>query len=251
MREQTFFKYMSQQHYLSWLVLLYSVISSAMIPPWLMSIKANKLLRISWRSLLQLLILFPFVLFEWRSANEEVMKKYTLENVFKPNHIKKIFLLSFTGAFWVSTILTDIEWTYISHSMVLGALTNFFLSIERTLKSTNGQLERGGQLMIVIGIVMVIYDSVTLDVSKAGEFEWNVYNPFYLTREWWQRVLADLVSIPLSVGSNCDRLLYEPTVKANLRPQVVLPSIPLNVPQQYFHLHFRHLFRFLLQWHHL
>ena len=63
MRKNTFFKYLSQQNYLSWIVLLYSVISSAMIPPWLMSIKANKLLRISWRCLLQLFILVPFVLF--------------------------------------------------------------------------------------------------------------------------------------------------------------------------------------------
>lgn len=77
--------------------------------------------------------------------------------------------------------------------MVLGALTNFFLSIERTLSSRNGQLEKGGQIIIVIGILMVFYDSATLDTSRATDFERNVYNPFYLSREWWQRVLGDIV----------------------------------------------------------
>ena len=184
---------MSQQNYLSWIVLLYSVVSSAMIPPWLMSIKANMLLRISWRSLLQLLIILPFLLFERRSADEKVIKQYTLAHIFEPKHIKKIFILSFTGAFWVTTILTTIEWTYISHCLVLGALTNFFLSIERTVRKANGQMEKGGEILIVAGICFVIYDSMTLDVSKATDFEWNVHNPFYLTRTWWQRVLGDLV----------------------------------------------------------
>ena len=66
--------------------------------------------------------------------------------------------------------------------MVLGALTNFFLSIERTIKAANGQMEKGGQILIVIGIFMIFYDSATLDTSKATDFEKNVYNPFYLTR---------------------------------------------------------------------
>ena len=165
LREKTFFKHLSQQHYLSWVILLYSVVSSAMIPPWLMSIKADKLLRISWRCLLQLIIIIPFVLFERRSANEKVISQYKLSHIFEPKHIKKIFILSFTGAFYVTTILTTIEWTYISHSMVLGALTNFFLSIERTFQKKNGGMEKGGQILIILGIVCVIYDSISLDVS--------------------------------------------------------------------------------------
>ena len=84
------------------------VVSSAMIPPWLMSIKANKLLRISWRCLLQLVILTPFVLFERRAADEKVIQQYTLSHIFKPNHIKKIFIGAFSGAFFVTTILTTI-----------------------------------------------------------------------------------------------------------------------------------------------
>ena len=43
-------------------------------------------------------------------------------------------------------------------------------------------MERGGQILILLGIFMVFYDSATLDTSKATDFEKNVYNPFYLTR---------------------------------------------------------------------
>jgi lipid II:glycine glycyltransferase (peptidoglycan interpeptide bridge formation enzyme) len=54
-------------------------------------------------------------------------------------------------------------------------------------------MENGGQIIAVLGIIFVIYDSISLDVSTATDYEWNVYNPFYLTRKWWQRVLSDLV----------------------------------------------------------
>lgn len=47
--------------------------------------------------------------------------------------------------------------------------------------------------MIILGIFMVFYDSATLDTSQATEVQWNVYNYFYLTREWWQRILGDIV----------------------------------------------------------
>lgn len=56
-------------------------------------------------------------------------------------------------------------------------------------------MEKGGQILIVIGIVCVIYDSVTLNVDEKSDFEWNVYNYFYLTRNWWQRGLGDVVLI--------------------------------------------------------
>lgn len=111
-----------------------------MIPPWLMSIAANKLLRISWRCTLHLLILIPFVLFEYRTANVKKREMYALSHIFKPKHFKKLCFSSFQATFWVTTILTTIEWTYISHSMVLGALSNFFLSIERTIAGRNGHM---------------------------------------------------------------------------------------------------------------
>lgn len=56
-------------------------------------------------------------------------------------------------------------------------------------------MEKGGQILIVLGIVCVIHDSITLDVSEKTDYEWNVYNYFYLTRNWWQRGLGDVVII--------------------------------------------------------
>jgi hypothetical protein len=47
---------------IAWAILFYSVINVSMIPAWIMNIQASKLLRISWRFLLQSLIIIPFIL---------------------------------------------------------------------------------------------------------------------------------------------------------------------------------------------
>lgn len=78
---------------------------------------------------------------------------------------------------------------------------------------------------------MVFYDSATLDVSKATDFERNVYNPFYLTREWWQRVLGDIVINFSYIGGYMCCLLYESALKTNIRFEGILSSISLNVPE--------------------
>lgn len=54
------------------------------------------------------------------------------------------------------------EWTFISHGLVLGALSNFFLSIHRKITKSNHEVEGGGQLLVILGIILVIYDSITL-----------------------------------------------------------------------------------------
>jgi len=56
------FQFVSGGH-LAWIVLLYSVCNAAIMPAWIMSIKANKILRISWRFLLQAIFMIPFVLY--------------------------------------------------------------------------------------------------------------------------------------------------------------------------------------------
>ena len=47
-----------------------------MIPAWIMNIKATKLLRISWRFLLQAIMIIPFVLYERRKADAQTLEKY-------------------------------------------------------------------------------------------------------------------------------------------------------------------------------
>lgn len=59
---KTVFEELSGGH-LSWIILIYSVCNAAMIPAWIMSIKATKLLRISWRFMLQAVMIIPFVLY--------------------------------------------------------------------------------------------------------------------------------------------------------------------------------------------
>jgi hypothetical protein len=55
-----------------------------MIPGWIMSIQANKLLRKSWRFFMQAFMVIPFVLYERRSKDENIKKKYCFSYIFKP-----------------------------------------------------------------------------------------------------------------------------------------------------------------------
>lgn len=80
--EELFMKKISGGH-LAWFILLYSVCNAAAIPPWIMSIKATKLIRISWRFLLQSFMVIPFVLYEHRTGGPKVKEMYSLSHIFK------------------------------------------------------------------------------------------------------------------------------------------------------------------------
>lgn len=105
-----------------------------------MSIKATKFLRKTWRFLLQALMIIPFVLYERRVAQGDTKEKYKLAYIFNPSNLKKAYFSSFATSFWFTIILTCFEWTYISHAIVLGSLSNFFLSIGRTIRKANHDL---------------------------------------------------------------------------------------------------------------
>lgn len=94
--------------------------------------------------------------------------------------------------------------------MVLGSLTNLYLSLERTWKGKSTKMEIFGSCAVFLGMLFVMYDSATVDVSAATDYEWKVFNYFYLTRKWWQRVLGDLVIFILCrLGCYSYRILYE------------------------------------------
>jgi hypothetical protein len=141
-----------------------------MIPSWIMNIKATKLLRISWRFLMQTLMIFPFVLYERRVGNEEVKYQYTLGHIIKPVHLKKAYISSIATSIWFTCILTVFEWTYVSHGLVLGSLSNFFLSIHRSITKSEHELEPGGRYCVILGILLVIYDSYSLQPQAATDF---------------------------------------------------------------------------------
>lgn len=76
-----------------------------MIPGWIMNIKANKMLRISWRFLMQSIMVIPFVLYEYRTASEAVRKKYELKYIFKITNFIKPLMSSIAASMWFSIIL--------------------------------------------------------------------------------------------------------------------------------------------------
>jgi hypothetical protein len=105
-----------------------------------MNIKANKLLRISWRFFMQTFMVIPFVLYEYRTCDEDTRKKYNLRHIFQPEHIIKPFISSLATSMWFTVILQGFEWTSVSHSIVMGSLSNFFLSIGRSLRRSSHDL---------------------------------------------------------------------------------------------------------------
>jgi hypothetical protein len=96
--------------------------------------------------------------------------------------LKKIFLSSIGTTIWFSIILSCFEWTYISHALVLGSLSNFFLSINRSMMGTNHELEPGGQMFVIAGVLFVIMDAWSLVVEEMPQTAWDVINVFYLKR---------------------------------------------------------------------
>lgn len=80
--------------------------------------------------------------------------------------------------------------------MVLGGLSNFFLSVMRMLNGeSNHELEKGGQVMVMLGFIMVMQDSYLLNPALEPAEAWHVINPFYLTRHPWQRVASNIVTV--------------------------------------------------------
>lgn len=165
-----------------------------MIPGWIMNIKATKLMRQCWRFLMQALVVIPFLLFEKRTAPPENQEKYTLKYIFKPSNLIKPYASSLSSSLWFLMILSSFEWTFVSHGIVLGSISNFFLSIGRSFRKSSHDLESGGQMLVVLGVVLVMYDSYKYDVTTAPPSEYDYVNTFYMRRTWWERIGADIAA---------------------------------------------------------
>lgn len=156
-----------------------------MIPGWIMNIKANKVLRISWRFFMQVFMVIPFVLYQYRTCDENTKKKYSLKYIFDPHVMIKPLISAFATSIWFSMILFGFEWTSISHSMVMGSLSNFFLSIGRSRRKSSHDLESGGQMFVVLGIALVLTDTFQFNVQYLTPEDYTVNNTFYYNRAWW------------------------------------------------------------------
>jgi len=128
-----------------------------------MNIKATKLLRISWRFLLQAIMIIPFVLYERRKADAQTLEKYKLSYIFNFDHLYIAYLSSFATSFWFTIRLTTFEWTFVSHAIFFSALANYFLSLGRTMRGNGHDLEPGGQVLITIGMLFVMIDIYLFD----------------------------------------------------------------------------------------
>ena len=144
---------------------------------------------------MQALCMIPFIMYEKRTASPEVKEKYKLSYILDRKNICKPYISSLSTSLWFMFILTSFEWTYVSHGIVLGALSNFFLSLGRTWRSQNHQFEIGGQVMVTLGLLLAFQDTITVDASDISDRDLQSQNTFFLRRTWWERFGADIVII--------------------------------------------------------
>ena len=173
-------------HYLAWFLVFYATINGACIPPWIMSIPAEKYMRISWRFFMQTVMMIPFLMYEKRNLAPENKEQYTLSYIFKLEHIKKVYLVAFTNSIWFTMVLFAFEWKFISHALVLSGLQQFFFSIQRHIrKEENHSYEAAGQAMVVFGLFCVFTSSIYYDPAEAPPSTKNYRNFLLLLREPW------------------------------------------------------------------
>lgn len=76
----------------------------------------------------------------------------------------------------------------------MGSLSNFFLSLGRSRRKSNHDLESGGQILVIGGVILMLYDTCTYGYQQQiTDYDYGVANTFYLGRKWWERMAFDLV----------------------------------------------------------
>jgi hypothetical protein len=78
--------------------------------------------------------------------------------MFKPEGLLNAFIVSLSKAFWFIIITTTWQYTTVAHTLILGNLMNFFLSINRFLNKSYHFLEPGGQIFVIIGVILILKD---------------------------------------------------------------------------------------------
>jgi hypothetical protein len=51
-------------------------------------------------------------------------------------------------------------------------------------------------MFVVLGIVLVLTDTLKWNKDYLSPEDYTVNNTFYYSRQWWERIFFDLVSIP-------------------------------------------------------
>lgn len=150
-----------------------------------MTIGATKFLRQGWRFLMQVFFSIPFMMYEWRTSSQEVRNKYSFAYITDKKNIIKPFISSLATTLFFLFILSSFEWTFVSHGIVLSSLSNFFLSIGRGFRSQTHSIESGGQVLVVLGLIIVVYDTIMYTSEHYSGVDHLSRNTFYMHRTWW------------------------------------------------------------------
>ncbi|CAD8092366.1 unnamed protein product [Paramecium primaurelia] len=203
--------------YLAWAIIFYASFNNAMMPPWIMTIPAEKYLRIAWRFLLQGIFLIPFIMYEYRTGNEKIKSAYTIEFLLRWTHMRKVYMASLTTTVTFAVFLFCFDYTNISSVFVLGSQTNFWLSVFRK-KENNHNIEGGGKIMCVVGYLLICLDSYMLNTDTIPETAKNYINPLLYNRPIWMRIiigntipfLASIILAELSKANQDLRSVFPP-----------------------------------------
>lgn len=103
----------------AWFILCYYCLNNALIPPWIMSIDAEKYLRVSWRNLLQAIFLIPFVMYEYRTGTDKTKTAFTVEFLTNWSNMRKLYISSCSATLTSCTILFCNNFTNVSTVYIL------------------------------------------------------------------------------------------------------------------------------------
>ena len=94
---------------------------------------------------------------------------YKLQNILKKESLKNAFLVAFSKSLWLIVITSSYDYTTVAHTLILGSLMNFFLSINRFFSNRYHFLEPGGQIFIIVGIFLIVKDEILMKTSEVDE----------------------------------------------------------------------------------
>jgi hypothetical protein len=75
----------------------------------------------------------------------------------------------------------------------MGSLSNFFLSLGRSWRGESHDFESGGQMFVILGVVLVLSDTIKFNPSSLNDNDFTVNNMFYYNRSLIERIAFDLV----------------------------------------------------------
>ena len=148
----------------AWLTLFYSIFNSSLIPCWLMGhVQSEPFTRNSWRYLMLTVLALPFTLFEERRLKNQNSAASRLLNNLTWQNLSRLYKRSLHFMLWLFLYVLACQFTSLNHACHLTNLMTFFLSLIRLFNGgKNHEYERGGTGLILFGIALIFYDSLTM-----------------------------------------------------------------------------------------